>query len=299
MPYVEEEELTAKITETTARGETELNKQAYVLKANAERINQLGDDSIKLRDAAQELKTELTIKSSSKRSAQKKQLRQKNEEMRRYLSELEKNASTGRNTNSQLTSKVLKFNKELADLKVTPKQIELAGAKGAYTRALTENKGNKAGLEQLKSEQARLGMEKDRLLANQREREVKDRSKTQSLENSKLQLEAALSRLNGQLRHISTPTSPIGKSDLFKLQQRLNEVEAELEECRKEAMTSREEVSRVYSEIENYARILEAMEDKLAEAENRTKSAEKRKSEMVSQMEDVRQRYIAIIASSK
>jgi len=289
-----EEELTSKITDTTARGEAEVNKQTLALNANFDHISKLEDEAMQLREVAQKMRHELSLKSSSTRSAQKKEMKQKNEEMRRYLSELEKHANTGRSTNSQLNIKVLNLNKEMAELKT-----ELAGAKGAYSRALTTNKENRAILEQLKAEQASLIREKDKALAEKRDREAKDLMKMQSLENTRAQLESKMTRLSELIRQTSSPASPISKQDQQRLQYQLKQVEAELEECRQEASNSREEVTRILSEIENYARILEVMEDKLAEAETRTRTAEKRRAEAVSQMEEVRQRYIAILASSK
>lgn len=285
---LEEEELNAKISDTTARGEAELTKQTYAIKANAVTINSLKAEALALRESAQHLRRELAVKSSTNRLTQKKQMRQRNDEMKRYLGELEKSATTGRHSNSQLTSKVLKFNKELADLKVRPRQIELAGAKGAYNKASSENKTIKEGLEQLKGQHSDF------------EKTVQQtRLEGQRMEETKQQLEGTLVRLYDQLKQTSKPSSPLYKSENSKLQQRLNEVEGELEECRREARNSRDEVSKVCSEIENYARILEAMEEKLTEAENRTMTAEQRRDEAVGQMQVVRQRYIAMIASSK
>lgn len=71
-----------------------------------------------------------------------------------------------------------------------------------------------------------------------------------------------------------------------------------MEECRKEALSSRREVNRVCAEIENYAKILEAMEAKVIEAEDRTLKAEKEREEALSEVYAVRQRYINIIANT-
>lgn len=65
------------------------------------------------------------------------------------------------------------------------------------------------------------------------------------------------------------------RTDNERLLNELAQIKIELDECRAEAMSSRQEVSRVCNEIENYARILEAMETKLIEAEDRAISAEK------------------------
>ena len=84
----------------------------------------------------------------------------------------------------------------------------------------------------------------------------------------------------------------------MRLEHELAELNAELEECRQEAMSSRTEVNRVCEEIENYARILEAMESKVIEAEERARAAEKARDDAIADVHMVRQRYISMISGS-
>ena len=72
----------------------------------------------------------------------------------------------------------------------------------------------------------------------------------------------------------------------------LAEVAGAMEECRREAVNSKSEVQRVCAEMDNYAQILEAMEGKVNEAEDKVMHAERVREEAIGEIHAIRQRYI-------
>ena len=124
----------------------------------------------------------------------------------------------------------------------------------------------------MKSEYAKIEKDRDRLLTTVKSLQH-DRNYLASLE-----------------KHVSSQGAEA-------YEKRIAELQNELEECKLEAMDSRQEVAKVCAEIENYASILEAMEEKLIEAEERVKICEQQKEEAVAEVKAVRQRYINMISS--
>ena len=62
----------------------------------------------------------------------------------------------------------------------------------------------------------------------------------------------------------------------------------ELYECKQEAGKSKAEVERVFTEIEKYAQILEVMEARVSEADDRVIMAEKMRDEAIKEIQAIR-----------
>ena len=98
-----------------------------------------------------------------------------------------------------------------------------------------------------------------------------------------------------QSKHLNTELAR-AQEGKHRAEAELSEVAEAMEECRNQAQNSKDEVERVCAEMENYAHILEAMEIKVNESEERVMIAERRRDEAISEIQAIRQRYINISA---
>ena len=96
-------------------------------------------------------------------------------------------------------------------------------------------------------------------------------------------------------KHMNTELAR-AQEDKHRAETELAEVAEAMEECRRQAASSKNEVEHVCAEMENYAQILEAMEIKVSESEERVMIAERRRDEAISEIQAIRQRYINISA---
>jgi chromosome segregation ATPase len=69
-------------------------------------------------------------------------------------------------------------------------------------------------------------------------------------------------------------------------------VTLQLKECRAKMSEMAKDVERAYAEMDKYAEIVEVLENKLQEAEERAVEAEARRQEAYTEMYNIRQRYI-------
>mmetsp|Transcript_23264 Transcript_23264/g.26395 ORF Transcript_23264/g.26395 Transcript_23264/m.26395 type:complete len:1389 (+) Transcript_23264:288-4454(+) len=86
------------------------------------------------------------------------------------------------------------------------------------------------------------------------------------------------------------------QQELSQSKNHMNLVKAELEECKNAAISSKQEVKRVFVEMDNYAKILEAMQTKMAQLEGEKTKAELERNEAIEEIKGIRQRYINMLS---
>ena len=277
--------------------ESELQRSNLFQKDNE--IKQLKEQNQSYKEQVDQLKKELEKKTQNSDKERVKKLMRENAQLSAKLEEFQKQAFQGKSTSSQLSSQVLKLNKEIADLK-----IEVKNSKHYISQTQHENSNLKQELENAQHSIKKIQTERDRLLDSLQTVKEQGESKAQTkinnlrdyctqLENQITYLKSEVSKKNNQYNE--TETLKLEKKEL---ENRLSELQEEVEACRDEAFKSREEVAKVCTEIENYANILEAMEEKILETEERAKKAEQAREQAESEIKAVRQRYINYIAES-
>lgn len=296
-----ETELKSHIHELERKFEREIQNLEMVLKSKESELKKTLERESELRNHLENQKKDLESRASAQDREKLKKLMRENAQLVAQLEELAQDSLSSKNTNSQLSSQVLKLNREIADLR-----HELRDTKDALNKSKLESRSYASNFEATQSTIQVIQRERDELLSKLKQIQMSQSQTSQntallqSLKEHCFKLEQQLQNAQETIaayRHLETDAGTLN-AEKMRLEHELAEVNAELEECRQEALSSRTEVNRVCEEIENYARILEAMESKVIEAEERARAAEKARDDAIADVHMVRQRYISMISGS-
>ena len=83
------------------------------------------------------------------------------------------------------------------------------------------------------------------------------------------------------------------------LESKVKGLQSQLNECNEFALKSRNQVSEAISEIENYAKILSVMEEKMNETEETLEKAIYDKNQSIAELSTIRQQYYNLVSGSK
>jgi len=129
--------------------------------------------------------------------------------------------------------------------------------KSAYGKLQNDSKSKQNEMDLLASDLKQIQKERERLLQMQ--------GSQHGLDAQFRVLQEQNRKLQGELQRIHALSED--QDDARQLREQLAETQAELEECRSQAIKSREELSTLSHELDNYVSVFEVMDRKVGEVE--------------------------------